>query len=60
MSKWICLLQDLKEIWFQNSIGGGPDRAAQVRTMLIDGALNQFDGSLEEGQVPSLGGGGCK
>ena len=46
-SQWIRMIYDLKEIWSQNLIADGEDRAAIVRTILRDDPLTVFEGALE-------------
>ena len=44
---WIQTIQDINEIWNQNKVQGGSDRAATVRTILRDDALAVFEAALE-------------
>ena len=42
------MLEDLDELWRQNSVVNGPDRAATVQMMLRNDALNEFVTALAE------------
>ena len=44
---WIRTLEDIREIWKQNRVQGGSDRAATVRTILRDDALTVFEAAME-------------
>ena len=46
-SQWIRTIYDMKEIWSQNLIIDGEDRAAIVKTILRDDPLTVFEGALE-------------
>ena len=54
-SQWIRTIYDMKEIWSQNLIADGEDRAAIVRTILRDDPLTVFDGALEAQLEPIEG-----
>ena len=53
---WIQTIEDIREIWKQNRVQGGSDRAATVRTILRDDALAVFEAAMEvpepEGENP--------
>ena len=46
--EWVDVLEDLDELWRQNSVVNGPDRAATVQMILRNDALNEFVTALEE------------
>jgi hypothetical protein len=47
--EWIDLKRDIQEIWVQNTIRGGTDRASTARALLLRGkSLTSFEASLEE------------
>ena len=54
-SNWIQTIQDIKEIWGQNKVTTGPDRAAIVKTILRDDALTVFVASIEAQTEPVEG-----
>jgi hypothetical protein len=47
--EWIDLQRDIKEIWVQNTITEGTDRASTARALLVRGeSLTSIEASLEE------------
>jgi Tfp pilus assembly protein PilE len=46
--EWIDLQRDIKEIWVQNTITGGTDRASTARALLRGESLTSFESSIEE------------
>jgi hypothetical protein len=46
--EWIDLQGDIQEIWEQNTIMGGTDRASTARALLCGESLTSFEASLEE------------
>ena len=46
--QWIDLLKDLREIWTQNSIVEGGDRAATVRSLVKGESATAFETAIEE------------
>jgi hypothetical protein len=46
--EWIDLQRDIQEIWVQNTITGGTDRASTARALLHGESLTSFEASLEE------------
>jgi hypothetical protein len=46
--EWIDLQRDIQEIWVQNTITGGTDRASTARALLRGESLASFEASLEE------------
>ena len=46
--EWIDVRQDIKEIWTQNSIAGGTDRASTIRALLRGESLTAFETALQE------------
>ena len=56
--QWIELLKDFDEIWQQNSINGGADRTATVRSLLRGDSLTAFNTALEDERIPEEGGEG--
>jgi hypothetical protein len=46
--EWIDLQRDIQEIWVQNTITGGTDRASTTRALLCGESLTSFEASLEE------------
>ena len=46
--QWVMLMRDIEEIWTQNSISRGPDRAATVRSLLRGESLHAFNAALDE------------
>ena len=51
--QWIELLKDFDEIWQQNSISGGADRTATVRSLLRGDSLTAFNTALEDERIPA-------
>ena len=49
--QWIDLLKDLREIWKQNSIRDGSDRAATVRSLVKGESATAFEAALEESRI---------
>ena len=56
--QWIELLKDFDEIWQQNSINGGADRTATVRSLLRGDSLTAFNTALEDERTPAADGDG--
>jgi hypothetical protein len=48
--EWIDLQRDIQEIWVQNAITGGTDRASTARALLRGKSLTSFEASIEEGR----------
>ena len=48
VQEWIDLLKDFDEIWTQNVIHGGSDRAATVRALTHGETLSSFESALME------------
>ena len=46
--EWVEVLEDLDELWRQNSVTNGADRAATVQMILRNDALNEFTTALSE------------
>ena len=46
--EWMDILEDLDELWRQNSVTDGKDRAATVQMILRNDALNEFTTKLAE------------
>ena len=46
--QWIDLLKDVKEIWTQNTITGGTDKASTLRALLTGESLTGFETHLED------------
>jgi hypothetical protein len=46
--EWIDLQRDIQEIWVQNTITGGTDRALTARALLRGESLTSYEASLEE------------
>jgi hypothetical protein len=44
---WIDLVKDMTEIWTQNSMGGGTDRASTVRALIRGESLTAFEAALQ-------------
>ena len=54
--QWIDLRRDLIEIWTQNSITGGTDRASTVRALVRGESLTAFETALQDAHtVDELG-----
>ena len=49
--EWIDLLRDFQEIWTQNSMNGGQDRASTVRALVSGESEVAFDTALEEART---------
>jgi hypothetical protein len=45
---WINLIQDLEEIWTQNSVNGPSDRTLTIRALLKGESLTPFETALED------------
>ena len=44
---WIDLVKDVKEIWTQNSMAGGADRAFTIRSLVRGESLTAFEATLQ-------------
>jgi hypothetical protein len=53
--EWIDLLKDLNEIWTQNSMNGGQDRAATVRALVAGETETTFDAAFQEARTNEAG-----
>jgi hypothetical protein len=53
--EWIELLKDLDEIWTQNSMQGGQDRAATVRALLVGESATTFNTAFLEERTDEEG-----
>ena len=53
--QWIDLIKDLQEIWKQNSIKEGSDRAATVRSLVKGESATAFETALEEASATNEG-----
>jgi hypothetical protein len=53
--QWIDFLRDLQEIWTQNSINGGTDRASTVRAVVKGESITAFETSLQEARTDEAG-----
>ena len=49
--QWIDLKCDIMEIWTQNSVNGGTDRASTVQALLRGESLTAFEASLQEART---------
>jgi hypothetical protein len=49
--QWINLIQDLEEIWMQNSVNGPSDRTSTIRALLKGNGLTAFETALEDVHV---------
>ena len=49
--QWIDLLKDLEEIWTQNSMTGGTDRASTVRALVRGESAIAFEATLADAMV---------
>jgi hypothetical protein len=54
--EWIDLQKDIQEIWTQNAITGGTDRASTTRALLRGESLTSFEASLGEARRNEVGG----
>ena len=50
--QWVDLLNDLNEIWRQNSVNGGADRMSTVRAVLRGDSLDAFNTALDDLRNP--------
>ena len=53
VQEWIDLLKDFDEIWTQNAINGGTDRAATVRALICGETLTSFESALADACKPN-------
>ena len=53
--QWIDLLRDLNEIWTQNSINGGTDRASTVRALVRGESSTAFESALQDARTDENG-----
>ena len=53
--QWIDLLKDLREIWKQNSIKEGSDRAATIRSLVKGESATAFEAALEDSRMSEEG-----
>jgi hypothetical protein len=52
---WIDLVRDLEEIWVQNSMNGGTDRASTVRALVRGESLTAFEAALQDARMNEAG-----
>jgi hypothetical protein len=52
---WIDVLENLEEIWSQNSITSPSDREANVRALFRDDSLTAFEAFIEDARRPNEG-----
>jgi hypothetical protein len=52
---WIDLVKDMTEIWTQNSMGGGTDRASTVRALIHGKSLTAFEAALQLSRTNAAG-----
>jgi hypothetical protein len=48
LQQWINLIQDLEEIWTQNSVNSSSNRTSTIRTLLKGKSLTAFETALED------------
>ena len=53
--EWIDMLKDLEEIWTQNSMTGGTDRASTVRALVRGESAVAFETSLQDARTTEDG-----
>jgi hypothetical protein len=53
--EWINMLKDLEEIWMQNSMTGGTDRASTVRALVRGESAVAFETDLQDSRVTAEG-----
>ena len=53
--EWIDMLKDLEEIWTQNSMTGGTDRASTVRALVRGESAVAFETALQDCRVTAEG-----
>jgi hypothetical protein len=53
--EWIDMLKDLEEIWIQNSMTGGTDRASTVRALVRGESAVAFETSLQDARTTEDG-----
>jgi hypothetical protein len=53
--QWIDLQRDLVEIWTQNSVNGGTDRASAVRALIRGESATAFEAALQDSRVNADG-----
>ena len=53
--QWIDLLKDLDEIWTQNSMTGGTDKASTVRALVRGESAVSFETALQEARTGNNG-----
>ena len=53
--EWINMLRDLEEIWNQNSMTGGTDRAATVRALVRGESAVAFETALQDARTAEEG-----
>ena len=53
--QWIDLLRDMEEIWTQNSMNGGTDRASTVRALVRGESLTSFETALQDARTNEAG-----
>jgi hypothetical protein len=52
---WIDLVKDMTEIWAQNSMDGGTDRASTVRALIQGESLTAFEAALQLARADAAG-----
>jgi hypothetical protein len=53
--EWIDMLRDLEEIWTQNSMTGGTDRASTVRALVRGESAVAFETALQDARTAEGG-----
>ena len=53
--EWIDMLRDLEEIWTQNSMTGGTDRASTVRALVHGESAVAFETALQDARTAEEG-----
>ena len=53
--QWLDLLKDLEEVWTQNSMTGGTDRASTVRALVKGESLVTFEAAIQDDRTTEDG-----
>jgi hypothetical protein len=53
--QWIDIMRDMTEVWTQNSVNGGTDRASTVRALVRGESLTSFETALSDARTAEDG-----
>ena len=53
--EWLKTIEDIQEVWTQNSISGPTDKVSTVRAILKGESLTAFESALQEARINEEG-----